>query len=39
MIRHVNALQQRVQLEPCVSIAGDVSHELHSLVDFGHSPP
>ena len=39
MIRHDNALQQRVQLEPCVSIAGDVSHQLHSPVDFRHSPP
>ena len=38
IVRHDNALYQRVQFEPCISLAGDVSDELHSLVDLRHSP-
>jgi hypothetical protein len=38
MIRHDDALHQRVQFEPCVSIAGNVSHQLHSPIDLRHSP-
>jgi hypothetical protein len=38
MIRHDNALHQHVQFEPCVAIACNISHQLHSLVDLRHSP-
>jgi hypothetical protein len=32
-VRHDNPLHQRVQLEPRVSVAGDLADELHPLVN------